>query len=40
MIAPVLEQLAKQHAKQGSLAFTKVDVDQQQEIAAKYGITA
>ena len=40
MIAPVLEQLAKQHAKEGSLAFAKVDVDEQQEIAAQYGITA
>lgn len=40
MIDPVFEQLASQHAKAGSLAFVKVDVDQQQEIAATYGITA
>ena len=40
MIAPVFEKLAKQHSKPDSIAFVKVDVDQQEDIARKYGITA
>ena len=40
MIAPVYDQLAKQHSKPGSIAFVKVDVDEQQDIAENYGITA
>ena len=40
MISPVLEKLAKQHSKPDSIAFVKVDVDEQVDIAQKYGITA
>ncbi|KAF1811572.1 thioredoxin-domain-containing protein [Eremomyces bilateralis CBS 781.70] len=40
VIAPVFEQLATQEGKKGNLAFVKVDVDQCQEIAQKYGVSA
>jgi len=40
MIAPIFEQLSMTNTKQGSLAFAKVDVDEQRDIASKYGITA
>jgi thioredoxin 1 len=40
MIAPIFEQLSITNTKKGSLAFAKVDVDEQREIAAKYRITA
>ncbi|MBL8309810.1 MAG: thioredoxin TrxA [Burkholderiales bacterium] len=36
MIAPVLEEVAKSHA--GKVKIAKVDVDDNREIAAKYGI--
>ncbi|TAG49474.1 MAG: thioredoxin TrxA [Betaproteobacteria bacterium] len=36
MIAPVLEEVAKSHA--GRIKIAKVDVDDNREIAAKYGI--
>ena len=39
-IAPVFEALAKEHTKQGRLAFVKVDVDAQSSIAAKYSVRA
>ncbi|KAF2281097.1 thioredoxin-domain-containing protein [Westerdykella ornata] len=39
-IAPVFEQLSSQHTIPGKLAFAKVNVDEQTEVAAKYGITA
>ncbi|KAL1650077.1 hypothetical protein SLS58_001455 [Diplodia intermedia] len=39
-IAPVFEQLAQQEAKPGRLAFVKVDVDAQQGVAGKYGVSA
>lgn len=39
-IAPIFEQLATSHSQPGKLAFAKVDVDNQQEIAQKYGVTA
>jgi thioredoxin 1 len=40
MIAPIFEKLASEHASEGNVAFVKVDVDAQQEIAQKYQITA
>jgi thioredoxin 1 len=40
VISPVFEQLSKTHAQSGKLAFVKVNVDEQREVAAKYGITA
>ena len=36
MIAPVLEEVAISHA--GKIKITKVDVDSNREVAAKYGI--
>jgi thioredoxin 1 len=36
MIAPLLEQIAKEHP--GKLVVGKVNVDQEQALAAKYGI--
>ncbi|KAL1964620.1 hypothetical protein VTN77DRAFT_6794 [Rasamsonia byssochlamydoides] len=39
-IAPMYEQLANQLSRPNRLTFTKVNVDQQQEIARAYGITA
>jgi thioredoxin 1 len=39
-IAPVYAQLSTTHAAPGKIAFVKVNVDEQREIAAQYGITA
>jgi thioredoxin 1 len=39
-IAPIYEQLATKNAVSDSIAFVKVDVDAQPEIAAKYNISA
>jgi len=39
-IAPVYEQLSKAHSIPGKIAFVKVNVDEQQEIAAQNGIQA
>jgi thioredoxin 1 len=39
-IAPIFEQLATSHSQPGKLAFAKVNVDNQQEIAQKYGVSA
>lgn len=39
-IAPVYEQLSKAHSTPGKICFVKVNVDEQQEIAAQYGIQA
>lgn len=36
MMAPVLDQLAEDY--EGSVKFTKVNVDENQELAARYGI--
>ncbi len=36
MVAPVLDQLADEHA--GSVTIGKVDIDNQQELALKYGV--
>ncbi|MBE3573219.1 MAG: thioredoxin [Moorella humiferrea] len=36
MMAPVLDQLAEDYA--GNVKFTKVNVDENQELAARYGI--
>lgn len=40
MIAPVYEQLSKQYGAENQFAFVKVNVDEQREIAAQYGIQA
>lgn len=40
VIAPVFEQLATAEAKPGKIAFCKVDVDAQREIAGNYGVSA
>ncbi|KUJ22329.1 DUF1000-domain-containing protein [Mollisia scopiformis] len=39
-IAPIFEQLSQQLSRPNLITFVKVDVDQQKEIASKYGITA
>ena len=39
-IAPLFEQLARSEGKPGRFAFVKVNVDNQQEIAKTYGVTA
>ncbi|KAI9371003.1 putative thioredoxin [Aspergillus egyptiacus] len=39
-IAPVYEQLAAQLSRPNRITFTKIDVDEQQDIAKAYGITA
>ena len=39
-IAPVYEQLSKAHSVPAKVAFVKVNVDEQREIAAQYGIQA
>lgn len=40
MIAPIFEKLSTANSSAGGLAFAKVDVDEQREVASKYGITA
>ena len=39
-IAPVFQTLAEKETKPGKLQFVKVDVDAQQEVARKYGVSA
>lgn len=39
-IAPTFEQLATAHSQRGKMAFVKVDVDSQRDIASKYGVSA
>ncbi|GIJ82169.1 hypothetical protein Asppvi_000674 [Aspergillus pseudoviridinutans] len=39
-IAPAYEQLAKQLSRPNRITFTKVNVDEQQDIARAYGVTA
>jgi thioredoxin 1 len=39
-VAPIYAKLAEEHSSPSNVAFVKVDVDEQPEIAAKYGITA
>ncbi|KAI4143935.1 MAG: hypothetical protein LQ340_006832 [Diploschistes diacapsis] len=39
-IAPLYEQLSSQLSRPQKVAFTKVNVDSQPEIARKYGVTA
>ena len=39
-IAPVFEQLAASHSQSGKVAFAKVDVDTQPDIAQQYGVSA
>ena len=39
-IAPIYEQLSAQLSRPGTLAFTKVNVDSQKQIAQTYNITA
>ncbi|KAL1842755.1 hypothetical protein VTJ49DRAFT_4240 [Mycothermus thermophilus] len=40
MIAPVFESLANKHAKPNKIAFCKVNVDTQRDIASQYGVRA
>lgn len=40
MVAPMFASLADSHAVEGKLAFAKVNVDQQQQLAMRFGITA
>ncbi|EOA87420.1 hypothetical protein ACJQWK_10367 [Exserohilum turcicum] len=39
-IAPIYSQLAGAHATPAKLAFVKVNVDEQREVAGQYGVTA
>lgn len=39
-IAPVYEQLSKTNTIPGKISFVKVNVDEQQEVSAQYGIQA
>jgi thioredoxin 1 len=39
-IAPIYAQLSSTHSAAGKFAFVKVNVDEQRELAAKYGVTA
>ncbi|KAF2684024.1 thioredoxin-domain-containing protein [Lentithecium fluviatile CBS 122367] len=39
-IAPVFEKLASEHATSGKIAFAKVDVDAQPQVAKRYQISA
>jgi thiol-disulfide isomerase/thioredoxin len=39
-IAPVFQNLAEKETKPGKMQFVKVDVDSQQEVAKKYGVSA
>jgi thioredoxin 1 len=39
-IAPVFKSLAEKETKPGKMQFVKVDVDSQQEVAKKYGVSA
>ncbi|KAH7083903.1 thioredoxin [Paraphoma chrysanthemicola] len=39
-IAPIYNQLSTQHTSTGKFAFVKVNVDEQGELAAQYGVTA
>ncbi|KAF2621978.1 thioredoxin-domain-containing protein [Macroventuria anomochaeta] len=39
-IAPVFQTLAEKETRPGKLQFVKVDVDAQQEVARKYGVSA
>ena len=39
-IAPVYEQLSTALSRPGKVTFTRIDVDAQKELAARYGITA
>ncbi|KAF2027461.1 thioredoxin-domain-containing protein [Setomelanomma holmii] len=39
-IAPIYAQLSTQHSSAGNFAFVKVNVDEQRELAAQYGVTA
>lgn len=39
-IAPIYNQLSTTHASPGKFAFVKINVDEQNELAAKYGVTA
>jgi thioredoxin 1 len=40
VISPIFHKLAAANAKAGKLAFAKVDVDEQPEIAAKFSVSA
>jgi len=40
VISPIFEQLAAAESKPGRIAFCKVNVDQQRDVASTYGISA
>jgi thioredoxin 1 len=40
MIAPFFERAAAENASEGNVAFVKIDVDAQQELAQRFNITA
>ncbi|KAK3675924.1 hypothetical protein LTR78_004116 [Recurvomyces mirabilis] len=40
VIAPIFEQLATAETKPGKIVFCKVDVDEQREVAGRYGVSA
>ena len=39
-IAPIYDKLSTAHSTAGKFAFVKVNVDEQREVAAQYGVTA
>ncbi|MCJ1330789.1 hypothetical protein MMC10_007476 [Thelotrema lepadinum] len=39
-IAPLVQKLANENSSRGKLAFVKVNVDNQQDVAKKYGVSA
>lgn len=39
-IAPIFNQLSTQHSVPGKIAFVKINVDEQREVAGQYGIQA
>jgi thioredoxin 1 len=39
-IAPIYAQLSTAHSTPGKFAFVKINVDEQRELAAQYGVTA
>jgi thioredoxin 1 len=39
-IAPIYAQLSATHASPGKFAFVKINVDEQRELAGKYGVSA
>jgi thioredoxin 1 len=40
MIAPIFQQLAKEHHSPGRIQFVKIDVDGNRDVSGKYGVSA